>query len=456
VGAPEHVVPRVTGSPLAGLRRALAGLDPRVPWVSAAFFVFLGARLSVLTFVSIYFIREQGLPAAIVGAAFLAENVVRALAAPFAGSLSDRFGRTPLLAASAIGAAIVMPAFLLIRDVPTLFIWSLAIGLVQAPFFPVGTALLLDLVPPEMRQRALALNYSVISVGYTVAVAPAGFLAERGFAVLGVASGGLFALTAAIVLLRLRGAPREVMVHAADGPGLLARTVQAFRDGPFVALALFAFTFPLGIGLISLAFPLYASDGGVQASEIGLALAGSGLLVAALAVPANTLLERRGPFRSLPLAAAFVAASYAALVAAGSSFLGLFLAVAVFTLGEVVFAAALPTAVAGLAPAGARGSYQGAWGMVTALSIGSALFLAGIGRGSVGWGATWLAFAALTAAAGVGLYLARRPLTRIAAERAGLGQGGAGVDDGARGGLRIARGDDPDDRQVEAVRKARE
>ncbi len=456
MGDPQHVTARVTRSPLAALRSALAGLDPRVPWVSAAFFLFLGARLSVLTFVSIYFVREQGLPAAIVGAAFLAENVLRALAAPLAGSLSDRFGRTPLLAGSAIGAAIVMPTFLLIRDVPTLFIWSLAIGLVQAPFFPVGTALLLDLVPPAIRQRALALNYSVISVGYTVAVAPAGFIAERGFAALGLLSGGLFALTAAIVLLRLRGAPSDVVVHAADGPGLFARTVQAFRDGPFIALALFAFAFPLGIGLISLAFPLYAADSGVPASEIGLALAGSGLIVAVLAVPANTLLERRGPFRSLPIASVFVAASYAALVAAGSSFTGLLLAVSVFTLGEIVFAAALPTAVAALAPAGARGSYQGAWGMVTALSIGSALFLAGIGRASVGWAATWLAFAALTAAAGLGLYLVRRPLTRIATERAALGQGSTGIDDGPRGDLRIARGHDANDGQVEALGKARE
>ena len=66
-----------------------------------------------------------------------------------------------------------MPTFLLIRDVPSLIAWSLVIGLVQASFFPVGTALLLDLVPPERRQRALAFNYSVVSVGYTVAVAPA-------------------------------------------------------------------------------------------------------------------------------------------------------------------------------------------------------------------------------------------------------------------------------------------
>ena len=443
-------------SPLAAYRGALAGLDPRVGWVSAAFFVFLGARFSVLTFVSIYFVQERGLPAAAVGAGFLAENVVRALAAPFAGSLSDRFGRVPLLAASAMGAAVVMPAFLLISDLASLIAWSLLIGLVQAPFFPVGTALLLDLVPPDRRRRALALNYSVVSVGYTVAVAPAGFLAERGFAVLAFASAALFALTAAIVVLRLRGARGDAPAHAARGPGLLAHMVLAFRDPPFLGLALFAFAFPLAIGLISFAVPLYAADGGAQASEIGLALAGSGLLIAALGVPANALLERRGPLRALPIAAALIAASYVGLVAAGSSFGALVLAVIVFTLGEIVFSASLLTAVAALAPPGARGSYQGAWGMVAALAIGSALFLASLGRASIGWPATWLAFAAFTAAAGTGLLLAGRSLERIGKERAALGQRSARVDDAASGDPGLPRGDDADDRQVQTLGEARE
>lgn len=443
-------------SPFDTYRGALAGLDPRVGWVSAAFFVYLGARFSVLTFVSIYFVQERGLPAAAVGAGFLAENVVRALAAPFAGSLSDRFGRVPLLATSALGAALVMPAFLLVRDLPSLVAWSLVIGLVQAPFFPVGTALLLDLVPPERRQRALALNYSVVSIGYTVAVAPAGFLAERGFEMLAAASAALFALTGAIVLLRLRGAQPDGARHPEARPGLLAHTVQAFRDGPFVALALLAFTFPLAIGLISFAFPLYAADGGAQASEIGLALAGSALLIAVLGVPANTALERRGPFRPLPFASLLIAGSYLALVAAGASFPALVVAVTIFTLGEIVFSASLPTAVAALAPAGARGSYQGAWGMVGALAMGSALFVAGLGRESVGWGATWLGFAMLTAIGGIGLYLGQHPLSRIAQERAVSGARSAGVDDRAGGELRVARGDDAHDGEVEPLGQARE
>lgn len=396
-------------------RAALTGLDPRVPWVSGAFFLFIAARLSVLTFVTIFYVREVGLDTAAVGLAFLLENVMRALAAPIAGTLSDRVGRVPLLVTSALAAAVVMPAFLLVRDVPTLLVWSACIGLAQAPFFAVATALLLDLVPPERRQRALALNYSALSVGYTVGVAPAGFLAERSFTALGLASSALFMLVAAIALVRLRGAPRDAAVHAEAG--FAARTVQAFRDGPFLLLASLAFALPLSLGLVSLAVPLFAAEAGAQPSGIGLALAASGLL-SLLAVPANSALERYGPFRSLPPAALLVAVSYVALVLGAPSLVGFLVAIGIFTLGEIVFAAALPAAVASLAPAGARGAYQGAWSMVIALGIGSALFVAGLGRSTIGWPATWLGFAAVTTVAAVGLALAGRRLTAVAVARA--------------------------------------
>lgn len=398
--------------------RAFGGLDPRVPWVSATFFLFLAARLSVLTFVTIYLVRERDLAAALVGVAFLIENVTRAVAAPFAGALSDRAGRVPLMAGSALLTAALVPALLLIDDPVELIAWSIAIGLTQGPFFAVGTALLLDLVPADRRQRALALNYSVLSAGYTLGVAPAGFLAERGFAHLALTSSLGFISVATILVARLRGIPRPVA--PAGDAAFLTRSVAAFRDRAFVTLAIFAFVLPMGLGLISLALPLYAADAGVSQPEIGLALALNGVIVALLAVPANTLLEARGPFRSLPLAPVALAAAYVVLVGS-PGLVGAVAAVAVFSLGEIVFSAALPSAVAALAPPGLRGSYQGAWSMAFGLAVGSAFFLAGTGRDTIGWPATWLAIALATVLAGAGLGLASARLARISVRRAGTG-----------------------------------
>jgi MFS family permease len=391
------------------------GIDRRVLWVMLCNLLFIGARLAVLTFLAIYFVRNQGLPAALVGVAFLVENIARAFAAPIAGSLSDRIGRLPLLVASAVGAAILVPAFLAVRDPSTLFIWSVAVGLVQAPFFPVSTALLVDLVPAERRQRAFALNYTGLSLGFTVAIVPAGFLAERNFVLLGLAAGATYLLIPIIVLTALRGA--GVPTGGTEGAGVVARAVLAFRDRAFVGFALLALAFPLSLGIISLAMPLYAADSGLTTREIGLVLAVNGVLVILLAVPVNAALERFGPFRSLPYSAALIAAAYAGFAVA-PNVTGLFIALVFFSAGEVIFSAALPAAVAALAPTDARGTYQGAWAMVLALAIGSALFLAGLGRDLVGWPATWTGFIALTLAGGVGLAVFGGRLGRATATRA--------------------------------------
>jgi Na+/melibiose symporter-like transporter len=72
--------------------------------------------MSLVTFLGIYFVREAGIGLATVGVAFLCENLLRGLAAPMFGALSDRVGRRPLLLGAALTTAAVLPCFLLVRD----------------------------------------------------------------------------------------------------------------------------------------------------------------------------------------------------------------------------------------------------------------------------------------------------------------------------------------------------
>jgi predicted MFS family arabinose efflux permease len=145
----------------------------------------------------------------------------------------------------------------------------------------VSTALLADLVPAERRQRAFALNYTGLSLGFTIAIIPAGFLAERDFVLLGLASGATYLLIPIIALTALRGTGRAS--GPAEGPGVFAHAVLAFRDRALVGFALLALAFPLSLGIISLAMPLYAADSGITTREIGLVLAVNGVLVVLLA-----------------------------------------------------------------------------------------------------------------------------------------------------------------------------
>src|SRR5687768_6948189 len=88
---------RVGGRILAPYREGLSALDRRARRVVMGTFLFVAARMSVMTFLGIYLVEDLGLGLPLVGLAFLLENLARGLVAPFAGALSDRVGRRPVL-----------------------------------------------------------------------------------------------------------------------------------------------------------------------------------------------------------------------------------------------------------------------------------------------------------------------------------------------------------------------
>lgn len=395
---------------------SLRGLDRRVYVVVTMTLISIAARMSLYTFLGIYFTRDVGLPLALVGAAYLLENVLRGVVAPMAGALSDRIGRRPVFVASALASAVVLPAFLLVDSPATMLAWGATLGAAQAGLWPSTSALLMDLAPVEKRQAVLGLNYTALSIGYTLGVAPAGFLLSRGFGLLALVSGAGYVLIAIIMLVALRR-PLPMTSEAGPRASFLHDLSRAPRDPAFVLLATLGIVFPLGIGLIATVAPLYAQDSGLTEGAIGLALAVNGPLLAALSLPASGWLSRHGPYRHLVYAALFLALSYVALIASGG-FTALVVASVVFTAGELVFSSALPAAVAGLAPPGLRGAYQGAWALVHSVGFGAAVFLTGLAEPRLGWRSTWVMWTALTLVIAVGLALARPRFRALADARA--------------------------------------
>lgn len=372
--------------------------------VVAANFIAIAARMSLVTFLGIYFVRRAGIDLGTVGLAFLVESLLRGLAAPMFGALSDRIGRRALLIAAALATAVVLPSFLLVGGPASLFAWSVAMGLTGAVNMPVATALLLDLAPFERRQSVLAVNYTGMSVAYTLGVMPAGYVAEQSYVLLAVISSGGYLLVALLYALVLHAPPALERKET----GVLKDTVSAFRDRTFLLFAALAFVFPLSMGLVVVASPLYASDLGLGEGYIGLVLGGNSIIVALLALPLATRIEPLGPFRLLGMAAFVVACGIACYALVPGAAAGYLAGTVVFSFGELVFSSAVPAAVARLASAGRRGAYQGSWTLIASFSMGSALFLSGLLRDSLGWRGAWIIFAALIAGAAVLLFAFRR------------------------------------------------
>lgn len=377
--------------------------------VVAANFLVVASRMSLVTFLGIYFVRVAGIDLAMVGAAFLLENVLRGTLAPLFGALSDRVGRRALLIAAAALTAVALPCFLLVTGPASLFAWSMAIGLAGAVNMPVASALLLDLAPPERRQFVLALNYTVMSVAYTLGVMPAGYVAERSYAVLAALSACGFLLVAILYFVALRNPPPS---EPARQTGVMRDTVFAFADPTFLAFASLAVVFPLSMGLVVIASPLFGAELGLGEGYIGLVLGGNSIIVAALAVPVATRIEPSGPFRLLGASALLVAAAFACYALVPGAAAALLIGTIVFSFGELVFSSAVPAAVARLAPPGRRGAYQGAWALVGSFAMGSALVLSSALREALGWPGAWLIYAGLALAAAAALFALRERLLR--------------------------------------------
>jgi MFS family permease len=376
--------------------------------VVGANFLAIAARMSLVQFIGIYFVHRAGIEVTTVGLAFLCESLARGLLAPMFGALSDRIGRRTLLLAAALATAVVLPCFLLVAGPASLLLWSLALGTTGAVNMPVANALLLDLSPPERRQSVLALNYTGMSVAYTLGVIPAGYVAERGYGLLAASSAAGYVLVALLYFMALRGPlPSE---KGAPESSMARDTLSAFLDRRFALFAAIAFVFPLSMGMLVTVSPLYGADLGLGEGYIGLVLGANSILVAALALPVATRIEARGPFQLLGYAAAIVAlalACYAVIPGAATAFL---VGTVIYSFGEVVFSSAVPAAVARLAPIGRRGAYQGSWALVSSLSLGSALVLSSLISKAAGWNAAWLASAALALAAAILLFALRERL----------------------------------------------
>jgi MFS family permease len=371
--------------------------------------------MSLVTFLGIWFVREAGIELATVGLAFLCENLLRGLLAPMFGALSDRLGRRPLLLAAALANAAVLPSFLLVSGPLALFAWSVAMGIAGAVSMPVGAALHLDLAPVERRQSMLALNYTVVSVAYTLAVSPAGYVAEQGYGLLAALSTAGYLVVALLYTFGLRG-PLPLEKHQ-GGQGFFGAATFVLRDRAFLAFASIALAFPFGMGLVVFASPLFGVDRGLGEGFIGLVLGANSIIVALLAVPVATRMEQAGPFRWLGWAALLVAACFACYAGIPHAGWALVAGTVIFSFGELVFSSAVPAAVARLAPAGRRGAYQGGWTLVSSLSMGSALFFSGLLRDAMGWEAAWAVYCALTLGAALVLFLTRAAFKSVSDSR---------------------------------------
>lgn len=187
--------------------------------------------------------------------------LMQLLASPLVGSLSDRFGRRPILLLSAAGLA---ADYVLIALAPNL--WWLALGRIiagiTAASFGTANAYLADVTPPKERTRAYGLLGAAFSGGFVAGPLLGGVLGEIGprapFWVAGALSGLSFVYGLFVLPESLPAHARTPFAWSRANPFGAVRLLGRSRE--LTGMAVVTFLLMFAHHVFSSVFVLYAGE----------------------------------------------------------------------------------------------------------------------------------------------------------------------------------------------------
>jgi MFS family permease len=377
---------------------------PRPFWV-----LFAGTFVNrvggfVLIFLAIYLTEARRLTPAQAGAVIAAYGIGAIGAGPIGGALADRIGRRPTLVASLIGGGVSMFVLGLMTRTTTITAVAIATGLLYEMYRPVVSATVADIVSAEARPRAYGLMYWAVNLGASVAALLGGVLAAHSYRLLFAVD----AITTAMFGVVLWAALPETRPAAPVDDSADSGAVHAIlHDRLFLTVCLLTLGFCLVFFQAFVGLPIDMRAHGISTSEFGGLMAINGIMIVVLQPFVGELIRDRSRPLALALASLVLGVGFGLNAWMGTA-LGYAGAIAVWTLGEILFAPASTSLVADLAPAHLRGRYQGAFAAVFTGAFAAAPAVGGYVVAHGGARSLWVGCFATGAAVAMGFFTLRR------------------------------------------------
>ncbi|MEW2413306.1 MFS transporter [Streptomyces sp. NPDC046866] len=399
------------GSLRRALRESVAGLPREFWWLWTSTLVNrLGAF--VATFMALYLTLERGYSASYAGLVAALHGLGGVVSALVAGVMTDRLGRRPTLVAANVSTAFSVALLGFMEHPAAIAAVALLVGMASNASRPAVSAMMADIVRPEDRVRAFALNYWAINLGFAISSTAAGLVAEYSYLAGFLGEAALTLLCAVLVYAKLPES-RPEPVGAAGGGALRPEPAvglgSVLRDGRFMGVVGLSFLISLIFTQGSVGLPVAMGAAGFSPGDYGLAIAVNGLLIVALQIPVTRFIEHRDP-QVLLVVSALLAGYGFALTAFAGSLWAYALTVCVWTLAEIVNSPTQMGLVVRLSPVRGRGRYQGVYTMSWSVASLIAPLMAGyvIDRYGAGW--LWGATGVLGTVTAVGYWLLMRRL----------------------------------------------
>ena len=334
-------------------------LSSQLRFLPRPFWVLVGATfvnrfgVFVVPFLAL-FITQNGNSATQAGFAVAAYSLGGFVAAWIGGWMADRLGRNVTMAVASIAGAGCMIAMSQASDWRMLALLSFITGAITEAGPPASAALVQDIVPPEQRVIAFAVQRFAVNLAWSLGPATAGFLAEYSFFWLfavDAATSLFFGIIAWKFLPRGHQTPKDQA-----GWGHAWQSIR--QNNAFLALFGACMCLAWVFRQTNTTFPLHFERNGLPMHDCGLVLALNGVMICLFELLiANTL--RSWPVK-LVLALGYVLMSTSFLVFHVSATLTAFVVMMViFTIGEMAAFSRQQAYGASLSPDDMRGRYVG-------------------------------------------------------------------------------------------------
>lgn len=362
-------------------RLGLPELRGRYELAGALVIDSLGDGLFV-PFAVVYFLRTTGLTLTAVGLGLSAATFLALPSAPVCGILIDRLTPATVVITGNLVSAAAFTGYLLVRNLWELMFFAFFAAAGGRFFWTANLALVGDAFQGQERARWFAFQRAARNGGYglggLLAAAALGTGSGVGYRALAAANAVSFLLAATLVLRWSRREPTQP-AHArkkADRGGY--RT--ALTDGPFLLLTAMNVLFVLCMTVLDILLALYLVR--VLHEPVwlsGLLFAANTVAVAVFQTAVWALFQDRRPVRVLQLSAAVWGSSFLLLwllaaLPGSVAVPGLFLAIAVYTVAELIQGPVFNGLVVAAAPERMRGRYMGvyqlSWAFAQAASPG--------------------------------------------------------------------------------------
>ncbi len=337
--------------------RDLVASAPRVYWI-----VWWGTLINrlgtfVIPLLTIYLTQQRGLTGEEAGAIVSVYGLGSILASFVGGYFADHVGRRFTMVLSLVSGAGLMVVLGRLDDLVAIEVVVGLLGFAGEMYRPAVSAFVSDVTPEAQRRRAYGLLYWAVNLGWAVAAAVGGAIATYDFHILFYVDAITMAAFGVLVAVAIPETRPTAAVRADQPP-----SAAWWRDRVFVIFVAINFLMVLLPYQAGAALSLHMTAQGFSPVEYGLVLACNGVLIVLFQPWLTARIDRYDANRIL-VAAALLYGGGLAMHGLASLLIVHMAAAAVWTIAEILESPTRTALIALMAPADARGRYQGAFVM---------------------------------------------------------------------------------------------